>query len=131
LYLASAYHAGRWYTPWIRAGRVRFLEDGIVHFRPGPASGPLQARASTEVPPAGPSPLEEGIAQARSAGMRLHAWTVLFHNTRLGALHPGECGTNAFGDTYSYALCPARPQVQAYGLDVVRRLAAHEGLAGI
>ncbi len=131
LYLASAYHAGRWYTPWSRAGRVRFLEDGIVHFRPGPASGPLQAQASTEVPPAGPSPLEGAIAQARSAGTRLHAWTVLFHNTRLGELHPGECVTNAFGDTYSYALCPARPQVQAYGLDVVRRLAAHEGLAGI
>ena len=33
--LAVAYHAGRWMTPTGGSALVKFLEDGVVHFRPG------------------------------------------------------------------------------------------------
>jgi hypothetical protein len=129
--LAAAYHAGRWLTPWNSAGPVRFLEDGVVHFRPRGDYGALEPLISRDVPEDGRSPLEELIAQCAEAGLESYAWTVLFHNSRLGRAHQEECVTNAFGDVYRYALCPARANVRAYGRQLVADLAAHEGLDAI
>jgi hypothetical protein len=131
LIFPSAYHAGRWTTPVGQGGLVRFLEDGIVHYRPGEGRGPLQPRSGRDVPATGPTPLEECIAAAGAAGLTSHAWTVLFHNSRLGRAHPDSCIRNAVGDTYEYALCPARPEVQSYALQVVGEVAAHPGLCWV
>lgn len=129
--LATSYHDGRWLMPWHPDGRVRFLEDGTVHFRPGSGYGDLRPQASTSVPPSGPSPLERLCAEAPRFGLRVRAWNVFLHNSRLGAAHPELCVENAFGDRYSYALCPAQPAVQQYVLAMVRDLAAHRGLGSI
>ncbi len=129
--LATSYHDGRWLMPWHPDGRVRFLEDGTVHFRPGSEYGELRPQASTSVPPSGPSPLERLAAEAPRFGLRVRAWNVFLHNSRLGAAHPELCIENAFGDRYSYALCPAQPAVQQYVLGLVRDLAAHRGLGSI
>lgn len=126
--LAVSYHAGRWLTPWNSRGMVRFLEDGTVHFRPRADYGRLRPQTSSEVPAEGASPLSSLIDDAARVGMRSRAWTVCTHNTRLGELHPECTVENAFGDRYSYALCPAQPAVQQYVQTLVTDLAAHRGL---
>ena len=128
--MAVAYHAGRWLTPQ-SAGAVRFLEDGTVHFRPNANGDALTPLASSEVPATGADPLRTFVAEAHAANLRPFAWTVLFHNTRLGVLHPASCVRNAFGDGYEYALCPARFEVRDYGVRVVRDIGSTAGLAGI
>ncbi|HZN40233.1 MAG TPA: hypothetical protein VFD82_15610 [Planctomycetota bacterium] len=126
--LATSYHDGRWLMPWQDEGRVRFLEDGTVHFRPGSDYGELRPQTSRAVPAKGPSPLELLCEQAPAAGMRVRAWNVFTHNSRLGAKHPELCVHNAFGDVYTYALCPAQPKVQQYIAAMVRDLGWHKGL---
>lgn len=129
--LAVAYHAGRWLAPWDPERRVRFLEDGTVHFRPRADYGELQPLVSSEVRDGEPSPLEWLCTQARAAGLRARAWVVGTHNTRLGLRHRAQCVENAFGDRYSYALCPAQPAVQRYLRALVLDVAAHEGLGSV
>jgi hypothetical protein len=129
--MAVAYHAGRWLAPGMRTGLVRYLEDGTVHFRPSGGYGALQPRASRLVPERGDDPLQRFLAAAAASGLGARAWIVLFHNSRLGSAHRESCVRNAFGEAYEHALCPARPEVRAYGLQVVRDVAAHAGLAGI
>ncbi|HLQ36243.1 MAG TPA: hypothetical protein VK348_00475 [Planctomycetota bacterium] len=129
--LAVSYHAGRWLTPWHPDGMVRFLEDGTVHFRPRGDYGLLQPKVSREVPADGPSPLEWLCSEAPKVGLKARAWTVCTHNSRLGELHPECCVENAFGDRYTYALCPALPAAQQYVLAMLADLGAHSGLHAI
>lgn len=126
--LAVAYHAGRWFMPWNRGGPVRFLEDGVLHFRPRGDYGALRPVVGSELAASGPSPLEVLVSRAREAGVQSHAWTVVFHNSRLGRAHPQHCVTNAFGDAYTYALCPAQDAPRAYARALVGDLAGHAGL---
>ncbi len=131
LSLASSYHDGRWLTPWHPERRVRFLEDGCVHFRPSSNYGRLTPKPSSEVPAAGPSPLEKLCLAGPSAGLRVRSWAVLGHNTRLGLQHPDLTVENAYGDRYPYTLCPTQPLVQEYHGCVIRDLAGHQGLDSI
>ncbi len=127
----AAYHAGTWTTPVDGNGLVRNLVDGIVYFRPGDGYRDLRPEPCPEMPTTGRTALEECITRASDAGLESHAWTVLFHNSRLGSLHPESCARNAVGDVYEYSLCPARPEVQEYGLQLVSDVAAHEGLTAV
>jgi len=61
----------------------------------------------------------------------LQAWAVLFHNSRLGRRHPQSCIINALGDVFPYALCPARAEVRAYGLQILEDLSGYKSLAAI
>ena len=131
LSMATSYHDGRWLTPWNPNRRVRFLEDGAVHFRPAADYARLQPMTSSEVPASGPSPLETLCVEAPAAGLKVRAWTVFGHNTRLGLAVPEVTVENAFGDRYPYALCPSSPDVQHYHENLVRDLAAHAGLGSI
>ena len=63
--------------------------------------------------------------------MQARAWTVFGHNTQFGTRAPQLSVENAHGDRYPYALCPAQPAVRAYHAQLVRDLAAHEGLSTI
>ncbi|MCU0866804.1 MAG: hypothetical protein MUC36_23715 [Planctomycetes bacterium] len=129
--LATSYHDGRWLMPWHPDGPVRFLEDGTVHFRPRADYGVLRPLASSSVSANGPSPLERLLDDAPRHGLRVRAWTVFTHNSRLGALHPELCVENAFGNRHGYALCPSQPAVQQYVAAMVGDLAAHPGLGTI
>jgi hypothetical protein len=129
--IAASYHDGRWLMPWHGDGRVRFLEDGTLHFRPRADYGALRPQASSEVPSAGPSPLERLGAEAAAAGLAARAWTIGLHNSRLGEARPDLCVQNAFGDRYGYALCPAQPAAQQHAVALARDVAAHAGLQTI
>jgi hypothetical protein len=56
----------------------------------------------------------EAAAVVRGAGLRVSAWVVLTHNTRLGTSFPDVAVVNCFGDRYPYALCPSRAEVREY-----------------
>ncbi|MFK7742735.1 MAG: hypothetical protein AB8H80_20650 [Planctomycetota bacterium] len=133
LSLATSYHDGRWLVPWHPLKRVRFLEDGTLHFRPKQLEpfGALQPKTSSQIQPGLPSPLETLCGEAAGLGLRVRAWTVFGHNSRLGAQHLDACVENAHGDRYPYALCPSQSSVQRHHVAMVRELAAHDGLQTI
>jgi hypothetical protein len=128
--VAVAYHAGRWLTPGDPAGPVRFLEDGVVHFESRGKYAALTPTPGAEVR-AGGDPLGDCLRGAEESGLAAHAWTVLFHNSRLGHLHPQSTVCNAWGNRYSYALCPAREEVRRYGVALVGDIANREGLGAV
>jgi hypothetical protein len=91
-----------------------------VYFEPQPALyGELKPLAHSD--PAMRRVLPELVADAQLA---VHAWTVLLHNSRLGALHPQYTAHNVFGDGYVYSLCPMHDAVFAYAVNLCRDIAA-------
>lgn len=63
----------------------------------------------------------------------LQAWRltpVLLHSTVLGAANPDLCVPNAFGDIYTYALCPGNGEVTEYATTVVSEVAEWAGRRG-
>jgi hypothetical protein len=115
--VAATYHAGRFLLPHAKNGAVKELEDGVLYYRPDAARfsklklQPKVARVS------------EGRDLARAArdaaverGLAVHAWIVALHNSRLGEAHPDCTIVNAFGERYSWGLCPSHPDVRAYAV---------------
>ena len=118
--LALSYHAGKFIHPRNSRQRVYFPEDGVVYFRPRARYGRIKPVPSRL--------LEQGDVLeylAETDGLLLNAWTVLFHNSRLGLRYPETTVRNAFGDGYVYSLCPAHPEVREYALALCRDLTAH------
>ncbi len=123
LFLAVSYHAGYFFYPDNPVRRVHLLEDGVTYFRPQPTfyqGTPLQpvtAAMCTE---------RDWVAEIAGRldhfGLKLGAWTVCLHNTRLGLLHPDCTVQNALGDCYPHALCPSDTRVQAYVLGLIQDL---------
>ena len=71
------------------------------------------------------------LAAAARRGFPVEAWAVLCHNDLLAARDPSLAIRNAFGEPYSYALCPANPRVADYCVELCRQAARVEGAAGI
>src|SRR5207253_3034253 len=104
-------------------------EGGAVYFRPDTEIlRPLRIRPFVSQLCAEQDPLAAVCAEAARRGLRVHAWTVLHHNSRLGAAYPDCTLVNAFGDPYPFGLCPAHPDVRAYTIALVTALAQREEL---
>jgi hypothetical protein len=123
--LAASYHAGRFVQPGNPRRRVYFPQDGTIYYRPDPARWqgaeiqPLQADiVATEG-----DMLAEMIRRRDRGGLKVSAWTVCLHNTRLGMLHPDHCLRTAHGDPVYYGLCPSSPAARAYVVTMVREIA--------
>lgn len=67
----------------------------------------------------------------RKAGLKVGAWTVLLHNSRLGEANRDLVIQNAFGDLYTHALCPAQPEVREYAAVLVADICEHYPLDGL
>lgn len=126
LAVASGYHAGYFLYPHNPGRKVHLLEDGVVYFQPDErcyADGPIRPVVTTM------GPQRDWIgaigAAAGRAGLKMIAWTVLLHNTRIGLAHPEATIHNAFGDSYPHALSPAHPASVALARGLVRDLSAH------
>ena len=63
--------------------------------------------------------LGELLADGR---VRVHAWTVLLHNSRIGTAYPHLTTKNVFGDGYVYSLCPMQAAVFEYARALCRDL---------
>ncbi|WP_188194402.1 hypothetical protein [Nonomuraea sp. SYSU D8015] len=110
--LAASYHSTRAATPYHPSHRVLDVPFPAFYLPIRPAAWGRLVPASPTWTPA------DAYLQARDAlkavGLPVHAWTVLTHNSHLGAAHPDLAVRNAFGDPYPYALCPAQEDVIEY-----------------
>ncbi|MEI7030012.1 hypothetical protein [Streptomyces pratensis] len=130
--LASAYHSTRALTPRHPRHRIVTAEHAAVLYPPDPArwaGRALAPRAQTWVE--GDDPYQEASCALAAAGIEVHSWVVLAHDSRLGAEHPGTSVVNAYGDRYPWAPCIARPAVRAYLVELAAEAAARPGARGV
>ncbi|GAA0355257.1 hypothetical protein GCM10009530_00420 [Microbispora corallina] len=121
--LAASYHTTRAATPAHPAHRLVDAQHSACYV-------PVREEAwkGARLVPATPSwmasgdPFGEAGDALRAAGLPVHAWTVLTHNTLLGSACPDLVVTNAFGEPYPYALCPAHEEVRDYCRTLVREI---------
>ncbi|EGX55379.1 alanine-rich protein [Streptomyces zinciresistens K42] len=128
--LASAYHSTRALTPRHPRHRVVTAEYAAVLYPP-------DQRWRGRVPrprPAGDwapgDAFGEAAAALAGAGLEVHTWVVLAHNSRLGAEHPDTSVVNAYGDRYPWAPCIAQPATRAYLVDLAAEAAVRPGARG-
>ena len=103
--LALSYHGGRMVLP-------RHPKRFVYELHPSAVYAPIDlsgfGRLKPEVSPLS-TIVPAFLKAAQRRGFPVWAWTVLCHNDYLGALAPDCCVENAFGDRYTYALCPSHP----------------------
>jgi hypothetical protein len=113
--LAAAYHATRAATP-LHPGHQIVDARGTALYRP--IREPVWAgRRLRPIGPEwmdAPDPYRQAAVALRAAGLRVDAWVVLTHDSRLGRGHPELAVVNCFGEPYPYALCPAHEEVRDY-----------------
>jgi hypothetical protein len=130
--LAAAYHSVRALTPRHPRHRVVTAAHAAVLYPPDPARWqgrelrPYEAGAWA----ASDDSWAAAAAELRAAGLDVHSWVVLAHNSRLGAEHPDTNVVNAYGDHYPWAPCIARPAVRAYLIDLAAEAAVRPGAGG-
>ncbi|MFF9409648.1 hypothetical protein ACF1B0_29620 [Streptomyces anandii] len=128
--LASAYHSTRALTPRHPRHRIVTAGHAAVLYPPG---GGWAGRALRPYPAGDWAP---GDAYGRAAealagaGLEVHSWVVLAHNSRLGTEHPDTSVVNAYGDRYPWAPCVARPATRAYLTGLAAEAAVRPGAHG-
>ncbi|MEU7110095.1 hypothetical protein [Streptomyces sp. NPDC046182] len=129
--LASAYHSTRAMTPRHPGHRIVTAEYAAVLYPPDGARWSGRALRPYEAGEWAPGDAYGEASQALGdAGLEVHSWVVLAHNSRLGADHPETSVVNAYGDRYPWAPCIARPEVRAYLVDLAVEAAVRPGAAG-
>lgn len=128
--LAAAYHSTRALTPRHPRHRIVTAEHAAVLY---PPDGRWQGRALRPYPAGDWAPGDaygEAAQALARAGLEVHTWVVLAHNSRLGAEHPDTSVVNAYGDRYPWAPCIAQPATRAYLVDLAAEAAVRPGAAG-
>lgn len=123
--VATAYHAGKFIRPHAQhPPRVIFPEDGVTYFQPDLARyTELQPQAHSD------EKLLNVIPALLADGrIKVHGWTVLQHNTRMGTAYPQATVKNAFGDSYVYSLCPMQAAVFDYSVQLCTDLTTQHAL---
>ncbi|MFI2639498.1 hypothetical protein [Streptomyces sp. NPDC018610] len=128
--LAAAYHSTRALTPRHPRHRVVTAGHAAVLYPPGDR----WADRALAPCPAGDwargDAYGEAAAALAQAGLEVHSWVVLAHNSRLGAEHPDTSVVNAYGDRYPWAPCIAQPATRAYLVDLAAEAAVRPGAHG-
>ncbi|MFF4711922.1 hypothetical protein ACFY2V_10990 [Streptomyces eurythermus] len=128
--LAAAYHSTRALTPRHPRHRVVTAEYAAVLYPPGDRWAGRGLRPY----PAGRWAPGDAYAEAAealaAAGLEVHTWVVLAHNSRMGAEHPDTSVVNAYGDRYPWAPCIAQPGTRAYLTDLAAEAAVRPGARG-
>ncbi|MEU3918706.1 hypothetical protein [Streptomyces sp. NPDC029004] len=129
--LAAAYHSTRALTPRHPRHRIVTAQHAAVLYEPDE-----KRWAGRELRPyaAGDWALGDAYGEAAAAlagaGLEVHTWVVLAHNSRLGADHPDTSVVNAYGDRYPWAPCIAQPAVRALLVDLAAEAATRPGARG-
>jgi hypothetical protein len=129
--LASAYHSTRALTPRHPRHRIVTAEHAAVLYPPQEArwSGRrLRPYAAGDWAPG--DAYGEAAEALASAGLEVHTWVVLAHNSRLGADFPDTSVVNAYGDRYAWAPCIAQPETRQYLVDLAVEAAVRPGARG-
>ncbi|OIJ63120.1 hypothetical protein [Streptomyces mangrovisoli] len=128
--LAAAYHSTRALTPRHPRHRIVTAEHAAVLYPPGER---WSGRALRPYPAGDWAPGDaygEAAAALADAGLDVHTWVVLAHNSRLGAEHPDTSVVNAYGDRYPWAPCIAQPATRALLVDLAAEAAVRPGARG-
>ena len=128
--LASAYHSTRALTPRHPRHRIVTAEHAAVLY---PPDNRWQGRELRPYPAGDWAPGDaygEAAAALADAGLSVHTWVVLAHNSRLGADHPDTSVVNAYGDRYPWAPCIAQPATRTYLVDLAAEAAVRPGARG-
>ncbi|MFE7272712.1 hypothetical protein [Streptomyces sp. NPDC057623] len=128
--LAAAYHSTRALTPRHPRRRIVTAEHAAVLY---PTDDRWRGRTLRPYPAGDWAPGDafgEAAAALADAGLEVHTWVVLAHNSRLGADHPDTSVVNAYGDRYSWAPCIAQPATRAYLVDLAAEAAVRPGAGG-
>ncbi|MFD7438281.1 hypothetical protein [Streptomyces sp. NPDC059861] len=128
--LAAAYHSTRALTPRHPRHRVVTAEHAAVLYPPGARweGRPLRPCPAGDWAPG--DAYGEAAAALADAGLQVHTWVVLAHNSRLGAEHPDTSVANAYGDRYPWAPCVAQPATRAYLVELAAEAAVRPGARG-
>ncbi|MDX5566782.1 hypothetical protein PYK79_30885 [Streptomyces sp. ID05-04B] len=129
--LAAAYHSTRALTPRHPRHRVVTAEHAAVLYPAGDrwAGRALRPYLAGDWAPG--DAFGEAARALAGAGLDVHAWVVLAHNSRLGAEHPHTSVVNAYGDRYPWAPCIAQPDTRAYLVDLAAEAAVRPGANGV
>ncbi len=128
--LAAAYHSTRALTPRHPRHRIVTAEHAAVLY---PTDGRWDGRQLRPYPAGDWAPGDafgEAAAALADAGLEVHTWVVLAHNSRLGAEHPDTSVVNAYGDRYPWAPCIAQPATRAYLVELAAEAAVRPGARG-
>ena len=128
--LAAAYHSTRALTPRHPRHRIVTAEHAAVLYPTGRRwdGRTLRPYAAGDWAPG--DAYGEAAAALAEAGLDVHTWVVLAHNSRLGADHPDTSVVNAYGDRYPWAPCIAQPATRAYLVDLAAEAAVRPGARG-
>ncbi|MFJ8080370.1 hypothetical protein ACIQ6Y_07020 [Streptomyces sp. NPDC096205] len=129
--LASAYHSTRALTPRHPRHRVVTAEHAAVLYPVESerwAGRELRPYAAGDWAPG--DAFGEACAALADAGLEVHSWVVLAHNSRMGAEHPETSVVNAYGDRYPWAPCIAQPATRTYLVELAAEAAVRPGARG-
>ncbi|WP_149831219.1 hypothetical protein [Streptomyces tailanensis] len=128
--LASAYHSTRALTPRHPRHRIVTAGHAAVLYPPGARweGRTLRPYAAGEWAPG--DAYGEAAEALAAAGLEVHTWVVLAHNSRMGAEHPSTSVVNAYGDRYPWAPCIAQPATREYLVDLAAEAAVRPGARG-
>ncbi|GAA2281887.1 hypothetical protein GCM10010234_18990 [Streptomyces hawaiiensis] len=128
--LAAAYHSTRALTPRHPRHRIVTAEHAAVLYPAGDRWAGRELRPYAAGAWAPGDAFGEAATALTGAGLEVHTWVVLAHNSRLGAEHPGTSVVNAYGDRYPWAPCIAQPATRAYLTDLAAEAAVRPGASG-
>ncbi|MFC8571047.1 hypothetical protein ACFUIW_35360 [Streptomyces sp. NPDC057245] len=129
--LAAAYHSTRALTPRHPRHRVVTAEYAAVLYPPDAArwkGRDLRPYESGDWAPG--DAYGEAAAALAEAGLEVHTWVVLAHNSRLIAEHPHTSVVNAYGDRYPWAPCIAQPATRSHLTGLAAEAAVRPGARG-
>ncbi|MEU6380490.1 hypothetical protein [Streptomyces sp. NPDC046909] len=128
--LASAYHSTRALTPRHPRHRIVTAEYASVLYPTDDRWEGRELRPYAAGDWAPGDAFGEAATALADAGLEVHSWVVLAHNSRLGAEHPDTSVVNAYGDRYPWAPCIAQPATRAYLVDLAAEAAVRPGTRG-
>jgi hypothetical protein len=129
--LAAAYHSTRALTPRHPRHRIVTAQHAAVLYEVDEERwAGRKLRPYTAGDWAVGDAYGEAAAALTDAGIEVHSWVVLAHNSRLGAEHPDTSVVNAYGDRYPWAPCIAQPAVRALVTDLAAEAATRPGARG-
>ncbi|MER8006322.1 hypothetical protein [Streptomyces sp. NPDC094149] len=128
--LAAAYHSTRALTPRHPRHRIVTAEHAAVLY---PTDARWEGRRLRPYAAGDWAPGDaygEAAEALADAGLEVHTWVVLAHNSRMGAEHPATSVVNAYGDRYPWAPCIAQPATRVYLTDLAAEAAVRPGARG-
>lgn len=128
--LAAAYHSTRALTPRHPRHRIVTAEHASVLYPTDDRWEGRELRPYAAGDWAPGDAFGEAACALTEAGLEVHTWVVLAHNSRLGAEHPDTSVVNAYGDRYPWAPCIAQPATRAYLVDLAAEAAVRPGARG-